>query len=150
MTFRLVLVLLVLGFIGLLIVMGALNFVRWLKITHPRRFRSILVGLCIALIGVGIWGFQEAIDRPSFHSNDLITLQEPIVARMITTDRNSPTTSCIVEIYEHLSVVGAGSGTMKARVESNKTSGPTFCPIGAEVQFELAWLHRYTLTHRHS
>lgn len=150
MTFRLVLVLLVLGFIGLLIVMGAVNFVRWLKVAHPRRFRSILGGLCIALIGTGIWGFQEAIDRPAFHPGDLITLQEPIVARVQATDLQAPTTSCIVEIYKHLSVVGAVSGTMKARVESNQTSGPSFCPIGAEVEFELAWLHRYTLTHRHS
>ena len=150
MTVRLVLVLLVLGFIGLLIVMGAIGFTRWLKVTHPRHFRSILGGLCAALIGVSIWGFLEATDRPTFHAGDLLTLQEPIVARVIATGRDSTTTSCIVEIYEHLAVVSAGSGTMKARVESNKTSGPGFCPIGAEVQFELAWLHRYTLTHRHS
>ena len=150
MTIRLVLVLLVLGFIGVLLVMGAFSFGRWLKITHPRHFRSILGGLCVAILGLGIWGYLEAIDRPSFDSGDLITLQEPLVVRMFGTERNSPTTSCIVEIYEHLSVMSAGSGTMKARVESNKPSGPSFCPLGAEVQFELAWLHRYTLTHRGS
>ena len=150
MTFRLVLVFLVLSFIGLLLMMGGVSFVRWLRVSYPRHFRSILGGLGIAILGLGFWAVMEAIDRPSFHPGDLITLQEPIVVRVIATERNSPTTSCIVEIYEHLSVVGAGSGTMKARVESNKTSGPSFCPIGAEVQFELAWLHRYTLTHRHS
>jgi hypothetical protein len=126
--------------------MGTMSFVRWLKVTHPRHFRSILGGLCAALLGVGIWGFLEAIDRPSFHPGDLITPQEPIVVRVIATERNSLTASCIVEIYEHLSVVSTGSGTMKALVESNKMSGPTFCPVGVEVQFEIAWLHRYTLT----
>lgn len=148
MAFRLAVVLLVLGFIGLLIVMGTISFVRWLKITHPRHFRSILIGLSAALIGVVIWTILEVMDRPSFQAGDLITVQEPLVARMVTTDVKTATTSCIVEIYEDLSVVDTTSGTMKARVESNKKSGPSSCPIGAEVQFELAWLHRYTVTHR--
>ena len=149
MTFRLALVLLLLGFIGLLIVMGAISFVRWLKITHPRNFRLILTAIGAAFIGAAFWIALEVIDRPSFESGDLITLQEPLVARQVTTDVKSATTSCIVEIYEDLSVMGVHSGTMKARVESNKKSGPSSCPIGAEVQFELVWLHRYTLTHRH-
>ncbi len=150
MTVRVALVLLALGFLGLLVVMGAVSFVRWLRFAHPRHFRSILVSLCLALLGLGIWGFIEVLDRPSFHQDDLITLQEPMVAHMASADRTSPTIGCIVEIYEHLAVIDAGSGTIKARVESNKASGPSFCPVGAEVQFEQAWLHRYTLTHRHS
>ena len=85
-----------------------------------------------------------------FHAGDLITLQEPVVARVIPADRHSTTTSCIVEIYEHLSVVNVQTGTLKARVESNNRSSPGFCPIGADVQIELAWLHRFTLTHRQS
>jgi len=44
--------------------------------------------------------------------------------------------------------VDVQSGTMKARVESNNRSGPSFCPIGADVQIELTWLHSFTLTHR--
>jgi hypothetical protein len=149
-TVRLVLVLLVLGFIGLLLVMGAIAFVRWLKVAHPRRYRSILGVVGAAVVAAGAWGFLEATDRPTFHPGDLVTLQEPLVARIVPTDRDSSTTSCMVEIYEHLAVVNVGSGTMKARVERNKSSGPGFCPVGAEVQFELGWLHRYTLTHRHS
>ena len=148
MSFRIAIVLLVLGFIGLLLVMGAISFVRWLKFTHPRHFRSILVALGAALIGLSAWTALEMLGRPSFESGDLITVQEPIVARIVATDLKAPTTSCILEIYENLSVVHAGSGTMKARVESNKSSGPAFCPVGAMVEFELAWLHRYTLTHR--
>lgn len=42
MNLRAALIFLVLGFIGLLIVMGAVGFVRWLKISYPRSFRSIL------------------------------------------------------------------------------------------------------------
>jgi hypothetical protein len=149
-TVRLVLVLLVLGFIGLLLVMGAIAFVRWLKVAHPGHYRSILGGLAVAFVAVSIWGFLETTDRPTFHAGDLLTLQEPLVARIVPTDRDSSTTSCMVDIYEHLAVVSVGSGTMKARVDRNKSSGPGFCPVGAEVQFELGWLHRYTLTHRHS
>ena len=148
MAFRLAVVLLVLGFLGMLIVMGAISFVQWLKFTHPRHFRSILTFVCAALIGAVVWAVLEVIAQPSFQAGDLITVQEPLVAHMVTPDVKSATTSCIVEIYEDLAVVGIQSGTVKARLESNKKSGPSSCPIGAEVQFELAWLHRYTLTHR--
>src|SRR6185295_11338769 len=104
MNVRLALVLLVLGFVGLLLVMGALSFVRWLKVTNPRHYRLILLGLCAAMIGLSAWGILEVIDRPSFEPGDLITVQEPIVARIVATDIKAPTTSCIVEIYENLSV----------------------------------------------
>ena len=150
MNLRAALIFLVLGFISLLIVMGSLSFVRWLKTAYPGQFRSILIALCLGLVSLGIWGYMEASDRPAFHAGDLLTLQEPVVARLVSTDRNSPTTSCIVEIYEHVSVVEATTERLNVRVESNNRSGPSFCPIGAEVQVELAWLHRYTLTHRDS
>ena len=150
MTLRIALVLLVIGFLGLLVVMGAVVFIRWLRLTHPRHYRSILGTISLVLIGLSAWGIFEALDRPSFHAGDLITLQEPLVVRLTPPDRQSAVNSCIVDIYEHLAVVGTNSGTMKARVESNKSSGPGFCPNGADVQFELAWLHNYTLTHRHT
>src|SRR5437899_7851500 len=146
MNLRAALIFFVLGFIGLLIVMGAASFVRWLKMAYPRFFRSILAVLCLLVVGAGVWVYLEAKERPVFHAGDLITLQEPVVARVIPADRHSTTTSCIVEIYEHLSVVNVQTGTLKARVESNNRSGPNFCPIGADVQIELAWLHRFTLT----
>jgi len=148
MNLRAALIFLVLGFIGLLLVMGAASFVRWLKMSYPRSFRSILVVLCLVVVGAGVWTYMEAKERPAFRAGDLLTLEEPVVARVIAADRHSPTTSCIVEIYEHLSVVDLHSGTMTARVESNNRSGPSFCPIGADVQIELAWLHHFTLTHR--
>jgi hypothetical protein len=150
MNLRAALIFLVLGFIGLLLVMGAVGFVRWLRIAYPRRFRSILATLGVAVVGLGYWGYQEAAQRPAFHPGDLITLEAPVVARLVPPERNAPKTSCIVEIYEHLAVVEVESGTLKAQVESNTRSGPSFCPIGAEVQLDPAWLHRYTLTHRHS
>ncbi|MBI4402309.1 MAG: hypothetical protein HY581_11835 [Nitrospirae bacterium] len=42
MNLRAALIFLVFGFIGLLIVMGAASFVRWLKMSYPRSFRLIL------------------------------------------------------------------------------------------------------------
>jgi hypothetical protein len=141
---------LALGIISLLITMGALSAVRWLRIAYPKQFRSILVALCLALVCLGVWGYMEANDRPAFHEGDLLTLQEPIVARMRSSDRNSPTASCIIDIYEHVAVIETQTGTLTGRVESNNMSGPSFCGIGAEIQVELRWLHRYTLTHRHS
>ena len=148
MNLRAALIFLVLGFITLLLAMGAFSFVRWLKAAYPGQFRFILAALCVALAGLGVWGYMEANDRPAFHPGDLLTLQEPVVARITSADRNSPISSCIVDIYEHLSVVEVRAGTMTARVDSNNRSGTGFCPIGADVQIELGWLHRYTLTHR--
>lgn len=150
MNLRAALIFLVLGFIGLLLVMGAVGFVRWLKVSYPQRFRSILAALGVSVVGLGFWGYREAAERPAFHPGDLITLEAPVVARLVPAERNAPKTSCIVEIYEHLAVVEVESGTLTAQVESNTRSGPSFCPIGAEVQLDPAWLHRYTLTHRHS
>ena len=149
MNLRAGLIFLVLGFIGLLIVMGAASFVRWLKISYPLQYRTILVVLCLLLVGAGVWVYMEVKERPVFHAGDLMTLEEPVVARVIPAVRNAPATSCIVEIYEHLSVVEVHSGTLKARVESNNRSGPSFCPVGADVQIELAWLNHFTLTYRH-
>ncbi len=150
MNLREALIFLVLSVIGLLLVMGALSFVRWLRIAYPGQFRFILTALGLGLVGVVVWGYIEVNDAPTFHVGDLLTLQEPVVARAMSTERNSPNTSCIVDIYEHIAVVEVGSDTLNARVESNNRSSPSFCGVGAEVQIELAWLHRYTLTHRHS
>ena len=149
MNIRAAFIFLVLAFIGLLILMGTVGFIRWLKATYPRHFISLLFALVLALVGMAVWVYMEANDRPTFHAGDLITLQEPVVARVVDTERNSPETSCIIDIYKHLSVVSIRTGTLRARIESN-TPGSAFCSIDAHVHIELAWLHRYTLTHRHS
>jgi hypothetical protein len=146
---RAFLIFLVIGFIGLLLVLGTFSLVRWLKTSYPHHFRFILALIVLSGFGLGAWAYMEAKERPGLHAGDLLTLGEPLVVRVIPTERLVATRTCIVEIHEHLSVVDVGSGTLKARVESNTTSGPSFCPIGAVVQFDLAWLHRYTLTHRH-
>lgn len=150
MNLRLLLILLVLVVVGMLILLGAVSVVRWLRLAYPRYFRAILAGLLILGVGLGVWGYSEIRDRPAFHPNDLITLGEPLVGRVASAERNRPTTSCIVELREHLSVVSVGGGLLTARVESNSQAGPAFCPVGAEVQFDPAWLRDYTLTHRHS
>ncbi|MGH7256352.1 MAG: hypothetical protein ACREI3_11300 [Nitrospirales bacterium] len=148
MNLRVLLIVLILGFVGLLLSLGAASFVRWLRTAYPRQFPGILFALGVGLAASGVLGYMEAQDRPTFHRNDLITLGAPLVARLVSTERLTSTRSCIVEIRGHLGVVEVASGTMKARVESN-TSDPSFCPVGAEVEFQQAWLSRYTLTHRH-
>lgn len=150
MNLRVALVVLVLGFIALLLIMGAISFVRWLRFSYPHYYRTILIVLLLIACGLGVWVMLELQDRPAFHEEDVITLGEPLVVRVVSTERLTATTSCIVEIHEHLAVLEVMSGTLKARVESNAGSGPTFCPIGAQVLFDPAWLQRYTLTHRHS
>jgi hypothetical protein len=146
---RAFLIFLVIGFIGLLLVLGAVSFVRWLKASYPQQFRFILALIVLSGVGLGAWAYMEVHERPTFHAGDLLTIGEPLVVRVIPTGRLAAATSCIVDIHEHLSVLDVGSGTLKSRIESNTTSGPSFCPVGAVVQFDLAWLHRYTLTHRH-
>ena len=148
MNFRAAVVFIVLGFIGLLLVMGVLGFVQWLRQSYPRRFRLILAGLAVLVVAAGIWTVAEMMDRPTLRSSDLITLHEPAVAKTIPADRDSRMTACIVDSSEHLAVVEVSGGTLTARVESNNTSTPVYCVIGTDVRIELAWLHRYTLTHR--
>src|SRR3989442_15683258 len=105
MNLRAALIFLVLGFIGLLIVMGAASFVRWLKISYPLQYRTILIVLCLLLVGVGVWIHMEVKERPVFQAGDLMTLEEPVVAIVIPADRMDHATSLIVELYEHISVI---------------------------------------------
>jgi hypothetical protein len=148
MTLRAALVLIVLGFAGLLLAMGLRSFVEWLKRAYPRRFRIILAALALLVTSAIVWTALELMERPAFRPNDLITLHEPVVANTIAVDRDSRTTACIVDNSEHLAVIATEGGTITARVESNNRSGSVYCAIGGEVRIELAWLHRYSLTHR--
>lgn len=120
------------------------------KVAYPRQYRAILSAVLVLCVGLGVWGSMEIRNQPSFHPNDLITPGEPLVVRVVAAERNTPTISCIMEAREHLAVVDVGGGTLKPRVETNSRSGPSCCPIGAAVQVDPAWLHDYTLTHRHS
>ena len=148
MTFRAALVFIVLGFVGLLLAMGLLSFIQWLKRSYPRRFRLILAALALLVTAAAVWMGLELMERPTFRPNDLITLHEPVVAKTIAIDRDSRMTACIVDNSEHLAVVGIEGGTLTARVESNNGSASVYCAIGADVRIEQAWLHRYSLTHR--
>jgi hypothetical protein len=150
MNLRMFLIMLVLAFIGILLVMGARTFARWLKMHYPRRASAILVALWAIVVGAGWLIAMEFWGQPTFQPNDLITVQEPVVARTIAADRNSRILSCVVDLHEHLGVleIESDGGTLKARVESNNTSAPLYCSIGAEVRIEMAWLHRLTITRR--
>ena len=148
MTFRAALVFIVLGFVGLLVAMGLRSFVEWLKQAYPRRFRLILATLALFVAAAIVWMALELVERPTFRSNDLITLHEPVVATTIAADRDSRTTACIVNTSEHLAVITVEGGTLTARVESNNGSAPVYCAVGGDVRIELTWLHRYSLTHR--
>ena len=142
------LLVIVLGCVGLLLAMGVLAFVQWLKRTYPRRFRLILLLVGLMVIAAGIWVGMELVERPDFRPNDLITLHEPVVAKTVAVDRDSRMAACIVDVSEHLAVVELAGGVLTARVESNNTTAPVYCPVGADVRIEPAWLHRYSLTHR--
>ncbi len=147
---RVILIMCVLAFIGLLLVVGARTFARWLKIHYPRRASAILLGLWAIGIAGGWLIVREIRDEPTYQPNDLITLQQPVVVRTISADRESRALTCVVDLHEHLGVmeIESESDTLKARVESNNTSASLYCPIGAEVRVEIAWLHRPTVTRR--
>ena len=100
------------------------------------------------VVGSAILIVMEIRERPTFRPHDLVTLQEPVVARTIAADRNSRIETCVIDRYEHLGVVEVEGGTLTARVESNKTSAPVFCPIGTDIRTEVAWLHSLTVTRR--
>jgi hypothetical protein len=148
MNLRVALVVLVLGFIAVLLVMGAISFVRWLRMTYPRHYRSLLLLILLGSVGVGVWIMMEMRDRPSFYQEDVITLGEPLAVRVVSAKRLTATTSCIVEIHEHLAVREVLRDRLTAEVESNAGAVPPFCPVGAEVQFDPSWLQRYTVTRR--
>ena len=150
MNLRLVLIVLVLIFLGLLVMIGVRTFARWLKLHYPRRARAVLTGLCLMVIGAGALLIMEREAQPTFRPHDLITLQEPVVARIIATDRDTRSMPCIIDLHEHLGVleIENESGTLKARVESNNNSAPVYCPIGVDVRIDLTWLHRMTITRR--
>ena len=148
MTLRAALVFIVLGFAVLLLAMGLRSFIAWLKRAYPRRFRIILAALTVLVTSAIVWTALELMERPVFRPNDLITLHEPVVANTTAVDRDSRSTACIVDKSEHLAVVGTEGGTITARVESNNRAASVYCEIGTEVRLEVAWLHRYSLTHR--
>jgi hypothetical protein len=148
MNLRAALMFIVLGFVGLLLAMGLLAFVQWLKQRYPRRFRAILLFLGVLVVAAGVWGGMELMERPDFGPNDLITLHEPVVAKTLAAERDARITTCLVDVSEPLAVVEMAGGVLTARVESNNTSAPVYCAVGADVRIEPAWLHRYSLTHR--
>jgi hypothetical protein len=148
MNLRVALIFIVLGFVGLLLAMGTLAFIQWLKQAYPRRFRAILLVLGALIIAAGVWIGMELVERPGFRPNDLITLHEPVVAKTIAVDRDSRVAACIVDVSEHLAVVEMAGGVLTARVESNNVTAPVYCAVGADVRIEPAWLHRYSLTRR--
>jgi hypothetical protein len=139
-----------LTFLGLLLVMGARAFARWVKFHYPAHARLILSGLWILGIAVVWLGVREIQEAPVYQPNDLLTLQEPVVAKTVSTNRDVRPIACVVDLHEHLGLleIEQESGTLTARVESNNTSAPLYCPIGAAVRIEAAWLHHPTVTRR--
>lgn len=150
MNLRFAFIILALLFIALLLVIGVMTAIRWLRIHYPGRANAILAGGAAIVAGAVVMGVVELNDRPMFRPHDLITLQEPVVARTIPVDRGAGSATCVIDLHEHLGVleIEVEQGALKARVESNNTSAPVFCPIGTEVRIDLAWLHRLTVTRR--
>ncbi|HMU28770.1 MAG TPA: hypothetical protein PKD43_01675 [Nitrospira sp.] len=150
MNLRFAFIILVLAFIALLLAIGVLTAIRWLRIHYPERANAILAASAVIVAGAVIMTIIEMNDRPMFRPHDLITLQEPVVARTILGDRGAGSATCVIDLHEHLGVleIEIERGALKARVESNNTSAPVFCPIGTEVRIDLNWLHRLTITRR--
>ena len=150
MNLRVVFIILALVCIALLLAIGVLTAIRWLRLHYPHRAHAILAGSAAIVAGAVIMTIVEMNDRPMFRPHDLITLQEPVVARTIPVDRGTGSTTCVVDLHEHLGVleVEIEQGALKARVESNNTSAPVFCLVGSEVRIDVTWLHRLTITRR--
>ena len=147
---RIVLIIGAVAFVGLLLVMGARAFARWIKIHYPQRASIILGGLCVLGIALVWLAVREIQGAPAYQPNDLLTLQEPVVARTVSTNRDIHPAACVVDLHEHLGLleIDNDSGTLKARVESNNTSAPLYCPIDSEIRVDISWLHHPTVTHR--
>ncbi|MCW5799808.1 MAG: hypothetical protein LZF60_80310 [Nitrospira sp.] len=150
MNLRFGFIILVLAFLALLLAIGVLTAIRWIRMHYPERANAILAGGAAIVAGAVVMTILELNDRPLFRPHDLITLQEPVVARTIPVDRAAGSVTCIVDLHEHLGVleIEVEQGALKARVESNNTSAPVFCPVGAEVRIDLNWLRRLTVTRR--
>ncbi|MET0517062.1 MAG: hypothetical protein ABW047_17245 [Nitrospiraceae bacterium] len=148
MNVRTALIFLMVGLVGLWLVMGVLSFIRWVRTRYPRRGVLVLMALCLIVVGAAIVIAMEMRERPSFRPNDLLTLQEPVVAKTIAADRSTKIETCVIDRYEHLGVLEVEGGRLTVRVESNNTSAPVYCPIGTDVRTEVAWLHSFTVTRR--
>ena len=147
---RVVLIIGASAFIGLLLVMGARAFGRWVKTHYPAQASAIFFGLGVFAILVGWLIAREIGEAPAYQANDLLTLQEPVVVRTVSTNRDVRSIVCVVDLHEHLGLleVEQESGALTARVESNNTSAALYCPIGAEIRVDRAWLHHPTVTRR--
>ncbi len=150
MNFRFAFIVLVLCFIALLLVVGIRTAILWLRIHYPQRANTILAGACIVAVAAGVMLVVELTDQPRFRAHDLLTLQEPVVAKTVPADGGAGSLTCVVDVHEHLGVVDVDieQGLLRAKVESNNTAGPAFCPIGSDVRIDLTWLHRLSVTRR--
>ncbi|HMV58583.1 MAG TPA: hypothetical protein PKD38_15400, partial [Nitrospira sp.] len=77
MNLRFAFIILVLAFIALLLAIGVLTAIRWLRIHYPERANAILAASAVIVAGAVIMTIIEMNDRPMFRPHDLITLQEP-------------------------------------------------------------------------
>lgn len=150
MNLRFVFIILVLCFIGLLLALGIRTAILWVRAHFPQRANTILAGVSIGAAAAVVLLVAEVMEQPQFRPHDLLTLQEPVVAKTIPPDRGAGSMMCVVDVHEHLGVleVEVERGLLRARVESNSAKGPAFCPIGAEVRIDLTWLHRFSVTRR--
>ena len=99
---RLILIMCVLAFIGLLLIVGARTFSRWVKIHYPRQASAVLLGLWLLGITGGWLIVREIRDEPTYQPNDLITLQQPVVVKTIALERDSRAVTCVVDLREPL------------------------------------------------
>lgn len=150
MNLRFAFIVLVLCVLLLLLALGIRTAILWIRTRYPERANSILAAASIVAVAAGLLVVVEVMEQPQFRPHDLLTLQEPVVAKTIPVDRGAGSTLCVVDVREHLGVleVDIEQGLLRAKVESNSTAGAAFCPIGTEVRLDLTWLHRFSVTRR--
>jgi len=113
---------------------------------------GVLYGIGFAIIGLPyaiVIGAVAMVERLSPGLNVLL-LGLGSVAEKLSTLKTHHDDLRRTVLLEHLGVleIEIERGALKARVESNNTSAPVFCPIGTEVRIDLNWLHRLTITRR--
>ncbi|MBS0168942.1 MAG: hypothetical protein JSR62_01200 [Nitrospira sp.] len=150
MNLRFAFIVLVLCALALLLAVGIRTAIVWIRTHYPQRANTILAAASLVVAAAGLLAVIELVEQPQFRPHDLLTLQEPVVAKTIPIDRGAGSTLCVVDVREHLGVleVDIEQGMLRARVESNNTAGTAFCPIGADVRIDLTWLHRFSVTRR--
>lgn len=97
MNLRFAFIVLVLCVLLLLLALGIRTAILWIRTRYPERANSILAAASIVAVAAGLLVVVEVMEQPQFRPHDLLTLQEPVVAKTIPVDRGAGSTLCVVD-----------------------------------------------------